>query len=147
MNNLLCAQALTYVGQREFAGKRANSVIVDMLRGVLPWVRSDETPWCSAFVYHIAKECGYTPTHANAAARSWLREGTQVGISHACPGDIVILSRPGSSWSGHVGFLCRRTTRYIWILAGNQGNRVSIRAFPMSRLLGVRRLSDETTIS
>lgn len=139
LNERLCATALSFAGIREVRGARANPVIVDMLRRLLPWAKSDETPWCSAFVNEVVYQCGGTPI-LNAAARSWLKVGRHM-YKDWLPGDIVILHRGNpKSWTGHVGFYCRHNSRYVWLLGGNQGNSVSIRAYRRSRILGVRRL-------
>ena len=141
LNELLCATALSFAGIREVRGAKANPVIVDMLRRLLPWAKSDETPWCSAFVNEVAFQCNWH-VDINAAARSWLKVGKLVtDLDDALPGNIVILHRGNpKSWTGHVGFYCRHNARYVWLLGGNQGNSVSIRAYPRSRILGVRRL-------
>jgi uncharacterized protein (TIGR02594 family) len=143
LNLGLCVAALSYAGIRELSGKsRNNSKILQFLRTVLRRPKLDETPWCSAFVKAVGKECGADVDLATAAARSWRHVGGAMWLSSAEPGDVVVLSRPGSSWSGHVGFYCRHDKNWIWILGGNQGNSVSIKAYPRRRLLAVRRLRE-----
>lgn len=108
----------------------------------------DETPWCSAFVNGIAWEFNL-PRSASAAARSWLKVGIPVPVDAAKPGDVVILSRghgaqPGPETidaPGHVGFFVSTgPIGSINLLAGNQGNKVSVAPEPKARILGVRRL-------
>lgn len=142
LNERICATALSFAGIREVRGARANPMIVDMLRRLLPWAKSDETPWCSAYVHEVAWQFNVAPRTINAAARSWLKIGAEVaGPRDWLPGDVVVLHRGNpKSWTGHVGFYCRHNARYVWLLGGNQGGTVSIRAYRRSRILGVRRL-------
>ena len=94
------------------------------------------------------------PRSRSLAARSWLAVGTPV-LSHfdAQRGfDVVILQRgsgpqPGPTvldGPGHVGFFSSLTSSpngsTIELLAGNQGDMVSVASFPTNRVLGIRRL-------
>jgi len=80
-----------------------------------------------------------------AWARHWLGFGECVwgpgdpfGQSGAKPGDVCILSR---SDGGHVGLLWHDPKNgMLAILGGNQSNSVSIKEYPLSRLLGIRRV-------
>jgi uncharacterized protein (TIGR02594 family) len=108
----------------------------------------DETPWCSAFVNGIAYICG-APRSRSAAARSWLEIGRFANLTIAAPGwDVVVLKRgrdpqPGPEVikaQGHVGFFAGVQGTDVLVLGGNQDNAVNVRAFPMSRVLGYRRL-------
>ena len=98
----------------------------------------DETAWCSAFANYVAKTSGHEYT-GKLNARSWLDAGEE--IENPEKGDIVVLWRESpSSWKGHVGFFVKQTRNYVYVLGGNQGNAVSIRAYDIKRLLGFRRL-------
>lgn len=108
----------------------------------------DETPWCSAFVNGIAWELRL-PRSKSAAARSWLLVGRPVALAEAVVGfDVVVIKRgsgeqPGPETinaKGHVGFFAGLEGDRVLLLAGNQGNAVSIQGFQVSQLLGVRRL-------
>lgn len=102
---------------------------------------TDEIPWCSAFVNGIAWELGL-PRSESAAARSWLAVGRDIPIDVAKPGfDIVILER---GKGGHVGFYESHDNFFVSMLGGNQGNKVSIASFERGRILGVRRLYEES---
>jgi len=99
----------------------------------------DETAWCSAFANWVAKTAGCKYS-GKLNARSWL----EVGVSTENPvkGDIVVLWRVSKDdWRGHVGFFIRETSRYIYVLGGNQGNKVSIQAYRKNRLLQYRDIS------
>lgn len=96
-----------------------------------------ETAWCAAFVNATLKEAGMDGTGL-LNARSFLQWGTEV--TEPAEGDVVVLSRGDSAWQGHVGFFKGFDSKgNILILGGNQGDAVTIQAYPASRLLGYRR--------
>ncbi|NAS30944.1 TIGR02594 family protein [Flavobacteriaceae bacterium R38] len=98
----------------------------------------DETAWCSAFANWIAKKSGYEYT-GKLNARSWLSVGESTDQPQL--GDVVILWRESpESWKGHVGFYIKETQRYVYILGGNQNNKVNIRAYPKNRVLDYKKL-------
>jgi uncharacterized protein (TIGR02594 family) len=110
---------------------------------------TDEVAWCSAFVNGMCWELRL-PRSKSAAARSWLQVGTPISISQATPGfDVVVLKRgqgqqPGPdviNAPGHVGFFAGMENGKVLVLAGNQGNAVSVLAFPLGDVLGIRRVS------
>jgi uncharacterized protein (TIGR02594 family) len=137
----LIQKALSQYGVREVDGKTDNPQIVSYFE-ILGYEGNklhDETAWCSAFVNWVSKTENYIYS-GKLNARSWLT----IGESTAVPvqGDIVILWRESpSSWKGHVGFFVKQTKRYVYILGGNQNNRVSIKAYPKNRVLDYRKLS------
>jgi len=105
----------------------------------------DEVPWCSAWLQVWPWLLGL-PRSKSAAARSWLTVGTPIDLDDARRGfDVVILSRAGSLTAGHVGLYVEHDAVTVTLLAGNQGNRVSVAAYPRDRILGVRRLHEELT--
>ncbi len=119
-----------------------------MLRLDQAWLKGDDVPWCSAFANFIAWLLRL-PRSKSLAARSWLAVGTPVPIDKAEAGfDIVILQRgtgkqPGPevlNASGHVGLFAGLDNGKVLILGGNQGDQVSVAAYPVSRVLGIRRL-------
>lgn len=132
--------AIGYLGLQEFVGGRHNEIIVDMFKQIgHSWVKDDETAWCSCFVNFVALLLGLTRS-GKLDARSWLNVGTE--IEHPLHGDIVVVSRPGAAWMGHVGVFCGYSSNgNIMILGGNQANEVNITAYKKDRLLGFRRLS------
>jgi hypothetical protein len=46
------------------------------------------------------------------------------------------MRRGNSSWEGHVGFVVKFDKDYVWMLGGNQGDRVSVAKFPRSKFIG-----------
>ncbi|PTX60516.1 uncharacterized protein (TIGR02594 family) [Kordia periserrulae] len=139
----LIQKALSQYGVTEVDGKADNPQIIRYFE-ILGFDGSklhDETAWCSAFANWVAKTENYTYS-GKLNARSWLN----VGESTASPkqGDIVVLWRDSpSSWKGHVGFFVKQTKRYVYILGGNQNNRVSIKAYPKNRVLDYRKLEKD----
>jgi uncharacterized protein (TIGR02594 family) len=111
----------------------------------------DEVAWCSAFIQHAAFELGLERT-GSAAARSWLTVGQPVKLLEAQPGfDVVVLSRgtwrPGPEVikaPGHVAMFVKVHGERVWVWGGNQGNGVSLAAFPVNDILGIRRLRPVT---
>lgn len=130
--------ALGEYGVAEIIGSGTNPRINTYLRTTsLPAEGlTDETPWCSAFVNWAVTQSGARGT-GSAAARSWLTWGKKVAVPQL--GTIAVLWRdlPTSS-KGHVAFFVRRDGANIWLLGGNQGNRVEISKYPAARVLDFR---------
>ena len=140
--------AKKFIGVEEVEGMTSNPLVLGMLQLDAKWVKDDATPWCSAFANFIAFLLGL-PRSKSLSARSWLRVGTPIELFEARQeNDIVILKRgsgnqPGPDVldaPGHVGFFAGRAPGEVLLLAGNQGNEVSIDRFPSDRVIGVRRL-------
>lgn len=95
----------------------------------------DEIPWCAAFVTHVMAEAGFS--FRTSSARAWERFGKP--LSAPRPGAIAVLWRDSpASPHGHVGFFVREDDRGVWLLGGNQGNAVTVRPYPRTRVLGYR---------
>lgn len=109
----------------------------------------DEISWCSAMVSLWAWTLDLKDTKS-AAARSWLTVIHALTLAEALPeNDIVILKRgPGVqpdatvlAAPGHVGVYDHHDAQRVWLVGANQGNNVSLAAFPIGNILGVRRLT------
>ncbi len=110
----------------------------------------DETPWCSSFVNRLAWLLRM-PRSKSAAARSWLGVGMPVEPSAAiaCANDVVVLQRgtgpqPGPEVlraPGHVGLFGGWDGDHVRVLGGNQSNGVTVALFPVTSVLGIRRLA------
>lgn len=144
--------AQRYIGLTEVAGISSNAQILEMLQLDEKWPKDDEVPWCSAFLNFVAWHLNL-PRSKSLKARSWLTVGEEVNLESAKVGnDIVILSRgsgiqPGPAIlnaSGHVGLFSGMAGDILLLLGGNQNNQVSIAPYPISRLLGIRRLVKST---
>lgn len=103
-----------------------------------PEIKHDETPWCMAFVCAHLERSGVASPKSLAVMDldTWgedVTDSPQVG-------DIVRMWRESpKSWKGHTGFWVRETTTHVYVLGGNQGNAVSIAAFPRNRVKSIRR--------
>lgn len=149
MQDALIAEAMAHYGISEIPGRRHRPEILDFLIGVGlgdDWAQRDETPWCAAFVTHVAATCG-AQRSTKPTARSWMRIGQPVFLGDAVPGDVVVLERGRKAWQGHVGFFVRLEKMAVQILGGNQGNRVCVQAYATARVLAVRRLGPAGPLS
>lgn len=144
--------AQRWIGLREVSGAAANPFILGMLRLDEKFPTDDDVPWCSAFVNFIAWQLRL-PRSKSLRARSWLQVGRPIQLADARPDfDVVVLKRgadpqPSSAAiaaPGHVGFFAGIDGDAVLVLAGNQGNAVTIDRFPAARVLGVRRLASYT---
>lgn len=102
--------------------------------GFPPEYADDEVAWCAAFVGSCLKSSGVSPGYT-LLARGYLKWGQTIPARKY---GIVILSRPGQSWMGHVGFVARLTNGEVEVLGGNQAGCVNVRSYPKSRVLGYR---------
>ena len=135
------AEARKTIGMKEIVGPKDNPSIVSMFDAVgHSWVKDDETAWCAAFVGAMLERCGLASTR-KLNARSYLSWGVKIELEDALPGDIVVFYRGDpAGWQGHVGFYIGHGGSLVQVLGGNQGNEVSISNYPITRLLGVRRM-------
>lgn len=122
----------------EIPGLAANQRIIAYDAVTTLSATSDEVPWCSAFVCWCMEQAGI-PSTRSAMARSWLQWKDGGHIEHFRMGAIAVLARgaPGSN-QGHVGFALATRAGKIALLAGNQGNRISVEWFPFDRVVGLR---------
>lgn len=113
----------------------------------------DNEAWCSAFmVWTFAQITGTPDPAGRATARSWLKAEPEGLISTTIPsdqaeaGDVWVMWRGApNSWKGHVGLFIKSTKHHVWLLGGNQGERVCIRRYKRNRVLMVRRFCMETS--
>lgn len=147
--------ARRYLGTKERHGSSHNPLILSWLELAGGPSDSDEVPWCGAFVNAVCWLLGVVRPPSPARARSWLTAGGPILINNARVGwDVVILARgdgvqPGPevlAAPGHVGLfagwdaVAPSPTSRVKVLGGNQSDAVSVADFPVSRVLGVRRL-------
>lgn len=90
--------------------------------------------WCAAFVGICLIESG-RPGSGSTMARSYLKYGTPCEMKK---GAIAVFSRSGNPIYGHVGFVVGWNATHIFVLGGNQSDRVCVESYPKSRLLGFR---------
>lgn len=128
--------ARSFIGTSEIPGPKHNSKIVQWWADIKAKIRDDETPYCAAFVGAMLERCGIQSSRS-AAARSYLLWG--VPVLDPFPGCIVVFSRPGCSWCGHVAFFEGfDPSGNVMALGANQANTVSVKPFAAARVLGYR---------
>ena len=130
------SEAWRELGQREVSGTGDNPRVMALYREAgHAEIQHDETAWCAAFAGACLARAGFKGS-GSLMARSYLEWGEEAHEPRT--GAIAVLSRAGDPASGHVGFLIGATDGSVILLGGNQGDAVSVTAFPRSRLLGLR---------
>lgn len=128
---------------QEIPGERNNPAIIAMFQALgHRWIQTDETAWCTATVNYALMKNGYEYSD-RLDARSYMSIGVPVDTPNV--GDIVVFWRISKdAWQGHVGFYVRQKGSYIYVLGGNQDNRVCIKPYPKEAdhygLLGFRQM-------
>jgi uncharacterized protein (TIGR02594 family) len=128
------AIARPLVGLHEIKGPEHAPEILGMWQAIKrSGIQSDEVPWCAAFVGACLERAGIRSSRFESAA-SYLTWGVRLDAPvHGC---IVIFSREGG---GHVGFVVGYDEAWnLLVLGGNQGDSVSVKAFPIERVTGYR---------
>lgn len=126
--------AFKYLGVTEISGSKHSSVITSWLLRLGAWWSDDETPWCGVFTGYVMKEAGYTIPKYYMRAKAWLDWG--VPAMFPVQGCIAIFDRKGG---GHVGFVVGQDVKgNLFVLGGNQGNKVSVAMFDKKRIVGYR---------
>lgn len=124
------------LGVREIPGEAHNLRIQEYMGTVGITNQPDEIPWCSGFVNWDFQQCWIQGT-GRPNARSWLRWGAK--LAEPKVGCVVIFWRVSrDDWRGHVGIVLDFSPSELLVIGGNQGNRVSIRAYGYERVLGYR---------
>ncbi|USD64334.1 TIGR02594 family protein [Vibrio sp. SCSIO 43136] len=118
------------LGQSEIPGVKANPRVLQYFTASKFWGTDDsggQNAWCASFVAYVMKSNGYSPVKNAFRAKSWKEFGEV--IESPLQGSIAIKSRRGG---GHVGFVVGKssTGKYLFILGGNQGDKVSIARYP-----------------
>lgn len=128
----------------EREGQESNPLISECYKAVdglgnPEMIDDSKTAWCSCYVNKKIQDAGGKGTRS-AAARSWLRWGTEVKEPKV--GDIVIFKRGKSKWQGHVAFIHEVLPLYIICVGGNQMNKVCIARYSDRSALGFRTSKD-----
>ena len=128
------------LGEREIPGELNNPRILEYIAACpgLPDDMADNegTPWCSCWVNWVFAQLEMKRT-GRANARSWSQWGN--GMTRFAVGAVVVLSRGTNPAKGHVGFYVGEDeTGAILLLAGNQGNAVSIAKKSKDTVVAVR---------
>ena len=115
-------------------------------RSLMSWLRSDgstlgdpsKLPWCGDLVQTaLALTLPEEVLPSNPyLARNWSRFGKEVPLQL---GAVLVFWRGArSGFSGHVGFAAGQNGKRVYVLGGNQSNRISITPLDTERLLAVR---------
>lgn len=133
--------ALTEYDTAEVVGLNNNPKIVAYAKEIgATWVKDDETPWCAIFMQWCLMKAK-KPFSYMANARYFLKYGTKT--ESPTLGDIVVLWRGSPTAStGHVGFYVKSDEKTVWLLGGNQNNKVTIVPFNKSQVLEYRQILD-----
>jgi uncharacterized protein (TIGR02594 family) len=138
-NQAILEAAGAYLGLEEWPGAASNPAVEKMFKDVGHDWPDDSTPWCAAYVGSVLASLGL-PHTGELNARSYENYGAAVSIQNAQPGDIVVFWRGSpASWQGHVAFLVRFEGDKVIVRGGNQGNKVSDAAYPIDRIVAIRR--------
>lgn len=123
------------IGVKETPGPAATPRILEYASHTTLHAEDDETPWCASFANWVLDKAGCKTLH-KANARSFLELPGRCEPRYGC---IVVLWRGSRiGVQGHVGFLHSFTDDTVTLLAGNQGDAVSLATFPNTRVLGFR---------
>ena len=133
------AAAFAEIGVREVAPGDSTRIVEYHQRTNLG-ATNDETPWCSSYCCFVMENAGLTSTQS-AASLSWLRWGRVLHVP--VRGAIVIFERTDKHGEvvphrGHCGFWLGESDGKVWVLGGNQKNRVSVDTYSRSQVLGYR---------
>lgn len=124
-------EAAKNLGVHEGVGAANNPTVVQFYADAgFPGIKSDAVAWCAAFVGAMLKRAGYKPS-GSLGARSY--EAYGVNLHKPMFGCIGVKKRAGGGWLGHVGFVVAYDGSRVWMLGGNQGDKVSVASFPASQ--------------
>lgn len=133
------------LGVAEVAGAGNNPRILDYAHEAgFDTYTHDSEPWCALFMAWCLHSAGHPHTRS-LAARSY--EGYGKKLAEPYKGCIIVLSRTDDPQLGHVGFYDHEEGEMVYVLGGNQGDKVSVAAFSVSRVLAYREPSQTTRIS
>lgn len=134
----LLTEFLKVYGTAEKPGPGSNPSILAWARavGLEKVYRSDDTAWCGLAMAYVALQAGWEPPVNPLWARNWLAWGQTVPAPML--GDVLVFSR--GKTQGHVAvYVGEDSAGFLHVIGGNQGDAVTIKRIPRSRLLGARR--------
>ena len=128
-------------GTIEGSGNSNNPLILQWAKaiGLGSVYKADSIAWCGLAMAYAAAQAGWdhAPRGNALYARNWLYWGNGVAKGQEMLGDVLIFSRGPTL--GHVGIYVAEDDSAFHVMAGNQGDAVSIKRIPKTRLLGARR--------
>jgi uncharacterized protein (TIGR02594 family) len=137
-------EALRMYGQTEVKGKMNNPQIMDMAKVIgEKTYTNDDIAWCSLFMEYIAKVSGKPTDGITLLARSWMKWGNPSPVPEL--GDVLVFHRGNpKKIFGHVGLYVGEDATCYHVLGGNQADSVNATRIKKNRLLGARRLYNNT---
>lgn len=117
--------ALGEIGVRELVAPGESNKRIEQYHAVTrAGAAVDSVPWCSSFVCWVMEHAGIESTRSKAAA-SWRTWGQPCARAIGC---IVVFGKSDkdAKGTGHVGFSLGISGNEIFVLGGNQRNRVGI---------------------
>jgi uncharacterized protein (TIGR02594 family) len=126
------------VGTKEGPGPANSKTVLNYyVEASHPEIHTDDVAWCAAFVNAMLKR-GDVKGNGSLSARSFESWGQPCPNNNPVLGCVGVKKRAGSSWQGHVGFVVGANKTTIFLLAGNQGDKVSIASFPRNEFTAFR---------
>jgi uncharacterized protein (TIGR02594 family) len=135
-------EGMALLGVTETPGSKSNIVITNWAKETNikadDWYNTDSIPWCSLFMAVVAQRAKKDISMVDLRALSWVNFGNAIDLKNGCLGDVAVFKRTGG---GHVAVLIGYTKdkNFVYVLGGNQGDKVSIAKMPFKRLHAVRR--------
>jgi len=126
-----------FVAERlaEVPGAASDPRISEMYRLVTGTARSDDVPWCAAFVGACLELSGYAPT-SSLLASSYKTFGEK--LSAPMPGCVIVLKPQTAGASGHVGFFVSMTNGRVRLLGGNQSDAAKEQNYAADDIVAMR---------
>lgn len=126
--------AKKYLGQKETGkhGRASNPFIVNLFNHTHYHTKTDQTPWCAAFVSTALESMGYKSAHS-ASAYDYKSYGERCEVK---PGAVVVFKWP--SGGGHVAFIQSVSSGSVACLGGNQGDSVKVSVFGRENIVATR---------
>ena len=126
------------IGVKESAGNNDNNKrILEYLKTCSSQYKTDEIPWCAAFLKWCFKKSGLSTFKLTAAARSFSQSSSLIKLKEPYFGSIVVFKYNNNiRWSGHVGILIDIINNNLKILGGNQSDQVKYSYFSLDKVYG-----------
>lgn len=124
------------LGVEELSGSQHNPRVLAYHAATNSGAKVDEEAWCAAFVSFILEALKLKSTDS-AWSRSYEKWGRKLEKPEL--GCICVFTRPEAGPSkGHVAFFVSEDKDKVYVLGGNQSNKVTIAGYPKDRLLAYR---------
>ncbi len=132
---MLIALGELKLGVAEVPGPVNNQRVIEYHSTTTLKATDDFVPWCSSYLCWVM-ECAHISSPRSAQARAWEEWGDKLITPKF--GAVVVLKRGTLPSQGHVGFFLDQDRERIFVLGGNQEDRVSIRPYLKASLLSYR---------